>query len=319
MNLMSDFDSICVTDLVEDFLIRRAIEDEDRDNSHFHPSEFHGCKRLMVYKYYAYTGIIKLMPNAIKPSAILQRIFGNGHHIHYRWTDYLVDRRCGESMLMGMWRCKNAYAHEHLWKVDPKKNKDECKPKIYGIDKKLGQLKPQNPCEKCGCPDFKHDEIGFYDEETMMGGHIDGLLLWTTGDYIILDYKSARKRVWDSVYDKPKPEHYTQMQSYLYLSGLKYGKFLYECKDDQEIKEINVRRNDEYIDSIVSDAKLLKQIVTTTKSNGKRVLPPKSTSLNPERDAKIGREVKVFERTESGRLPYACNRCPFRSHCWKKK
>jgi len=306
-------EDINITDLVDGFLKRRAIEDDDRDNSHFHPSEFSGCKRKIAYKYYAQAGIIQVDMSKMKIRPTTERIFGNGHHVHYRWGGYLSDSRCARNLLKGHWKCANSYAHEYAWKLNGSKNKKEnCHPRIYGSGSKLGCLIPTEKCE-CGCSDFQYVEIGFLNEDTMLGGHIDALILWPTGDHVILDYKSANRRIFSQIGNKPKPEHFFQIQCYLYLSGLKYGKLIYECKDDQSVKEIDIERDDVVIDQIINDARLLKEIVTNRKSNGKYGLPPRSTSLNPEYDEANGREVKNYVKTMA-----ECYRCPFRPHCWSK-
>jgi len=302
---------IFVIDLVNEFLKRKSVEDNNRDNSYFHSSEFYGCKRKIAYKYYASQGIIKLKQEAIRIEPKLQLIFDNGHHVHYRWTAYLEDERCAGNLLKGYWKCKNAYAHEFAYQVNSKKRED-CHPKIYGNDQKLGILKPNKPC-KCGCADFSYEEIKLFDESVLLGGHIDGLLLLPTGKHVIIDYKSIGRRNFELLFQKPKPEHNIQMQCYLLLSGLKLGKLIYECKDNQNTKEITVLRDDWTIEQIKNDATRLKHIISIKKANGKRALPPRSNSVNPELDRKNGRkDVKIYEKRTG-----ECIRCPFRTHCWK--
>lgn len=302
-----------ILQLLDEYLEAKTA-DNFRDNSHFHPSEFHGCKRLMVYKYYLQKGIVSSNGAKEKITPCTQRIFDNGHHVHFRWGEYLEDRRCTGKMLKGVWKCKNSYAHEDAWKVDKNKKKEECFPKFYGQDHKLGIIKPEVPCEDCGCPDYIHSEIGFLDEETWIGGHIDCLLLLPTGDHLILDYKSIRKRLFDKLYDGPKPEHLVQMQCYLYVSGLKYGKFIYECKDDQEVKEFDVIKDDKMVQHIVEEAKNLKTIVTVQNSSGKWTLPPRANSTNPVKDEQEGLPVIRYNKDMS-----TCMRCMYRKHCWGLK
>lgn len=290
-----NYDFFSVTDLVEDFLLKRTAEDNSRDNSHFHPSEFAGCKRKIAYKYYVATGVLPLtLKEVFKPG--LLRVFDNGHHVHYRWQGYLEDPRCAGSMFKGKWKCKNSYAHEH--------------PQIYGKDTKLGILRPEK-CE-CGCTEFHFMEVGFFDEDTMLGGHVDTILCTPTGQHIIIDYKSIKKYFFDKLYDTPKPEHNIQMHCYLFLSGLSLGKFIYECKDDQNLKEIDVPRNEDLISVIVEEAMTLKNIVTVPKSNGKRALPPRTNSLTQRMPNVINYTID-----EDGGKPYECSSCPFKTICWK--
>ena len=310
---MSEFENISIIDLVDDFLKRRAVEDDDRNNSFFHPSEFSSCKRKIAYKYYAYKGAFEHETSADNIDPKLQRIFSNGHFVHSRWEGYLRDKRCARNMLKGYWRCKNAYAHELAWKVDSSKKKEDCQPKIYGKDFTLGILYPDQPCE-CGCDDYEYSEIGYYNEEILMGGNVDTILLTPAGEHIILDYKSAKSRIFSKIWQKPKPEHEVQMQCYLYLSGLNHGKFIYECKDDQSLNEVEVYRDEYKIRAIVETAKLLKEIVTVPKENGKFAIPPRTNSLIPDLDRFAQFEIKKYSSDTM-----ECRYCPFSKICWKKK
>src|SRR3990167_3601559 len=143
---MSNISDLTVFAVVEDYLIRRSAE-EKRDNSHFHSSEFHGCKRKIAFKYYIEKGLLGGKLVVDKPNAQLQRVFGNGHHVHYRWTNYLQDTRCARNMLKGFWKCKNSYAHENAWKINSSLKPSECQPKIFGMENKLGILCPIQACE----------------------------------------------------------------------------------------------------------------------------------------------------------------------------
>ncbi|KKL64365.1 hypothetical protein LCGC14_2165750, partial [marine sediment metagenome] len=151
-------------------------------------------------------------------------------------------------------------------------------------------------------------EIGFMDEATLLGGHVDAVLdlrgLEINGvlipkdapeeeSHIVVDYKSIRGEAFRKLVG-PKPEHCTQMQIYLYLSGLKAGKFLYECKNSQAFREFLVVRDDEYINAQVETAKRLKRIVSSSNSEGQRTLP----SRVHKKAAKEKVYVPIFYDTE---------------------
>jgi len=280
-----------VLDINLEHLINRVLEqkikENDRDYSHFHPSEFDQCHRKLVYKIYEAQGICTASnPRMIDPR--LQRIFDNGHFLHSRLGQNLA----ATHLLRGVWKCVQCGT-------------------FHGKLEKLGIKKPKE-CDECSSNRLKYHEIGYFDEETLLGGHVDGILdlrgesvngetipinCSEQESNIIVDFKSMRAEVFRNLME-PKPNHYSQMQLYLYLSGLHFGKFLYENKNDQSFKEFLVTRNEDFIFTKVNEARDLKKIVTTKNSEGKRTLPPRKHNKNNVKE---------------------CVECSFRSHCWKIK
>lgn len=279
-----------VVKAVEEELIRLA-KANDRNNKVFHPSEWDVCHRQIAYKYYEATGVIKIDDSAMVIDPQLQRIFDCGHSMHDRWKRYLG---CLGNKLKGRWRCMNWFAHQD-------------KPKIYGDNNTLGIFKP-DICE-CGSTRFEYEEVGFYDSETNWGGHVDGILNLNGEDiilmgcdyppvdvrHIVVDFKTMNPHQFKNL-TEPLPKHKTQMQIYLYLSKLRMGKFLYENKADQAVKEFNVYRDDTLIEVKKSEAVFLRSAVTRRKSDGTRALPKQAFMSAGEKE---------------------CVRCKFRGHCWK--
>ncbi len=271
-----------------DALLVEAARKNDRNYSHFHPSEWGGCHRKIAYEYYESKGFIGIDESSLNISPQLERIFGNGHHMHYRWTEYF--EKTGS--LQGVWICQNIIAHE---------NKDKHSG-VYGREEKLGVLKPEK-CE-CGQNNFKYEELGFFDEKTWWGGHVDAvlnlpILIGSSYDpkslceLIIVDYKSINPFGFKNL-ESPKSNHYIQMQIYLYLSGLKFGKFIYEDKGSQTVKEFLVTRDDDFLSIKIEEAIFLKYVVTHTRDNN-RCLP---------------------QRAYSSRGQLECMRCKYRGNCW---
>jgi len=266
--------------LIDEVLVKKS-QNNDRDYSHFHPSEFHACHRKLVYKYYAYKGICspsEPAANFIDPQ--LQRIFDNGHGLHFRLGKNLE----ATGILKGVWKCRSCT-------------------KVFGKKDALGIARPKK-CD-CGGEKFGYIEVGFYDSDTMIGGHVDGILdLRGRGgipedaseedSHLLIDFKSIRSEAFKRLI-APKDAHFTQMQTYLYLSGLKSGKFLYENKNDQNFREFLVPRDEACAKKIRSDGENLKRIVTSTNSKGQHTLPPRAHKKNNTKE---------------------CVECSFRSHCW---
>ncbi len=274
--------------LINRVLVKR-IKNNDRDYSHFHPSEFDDCHRKLAYKYYEYKKYISL-PETSKStvSPTLQRIFDNGHYMHARLGDVLEDT----GLLKGKWQCSHP----------------ECG-KVHGSDIKLGVICPEK-CD-CGHQFFKYREVGFFDEETFFGGHVDAILdlrLDESSDipsdapeedsHVVVDFKSINSFGFKKLIG-PTDKHIKQMQIYLFLSGLKVGKFLYENKDDQKFRQFLVERDDNYIDQRTEEAKKLKYVISHTNSEGQPVLP--------SRPSHYKRNTKE------------CLECKFNSHCWGSK
>ena len=282
---------INIAEGIDIYLVNRALQN-DRDYSHFHPSAWDKCHRRIAYQWYRAHNLLKIDSSTISIKPALQRTFDVGHYAHYRFGAYLA--AYAPKGFMGRWKCLNQLAH----------SKED---KIYGVDSIYGCTRPK-VCE-CGFANFQYEEIGFHDEETGFGGHVDAVLdlkYWPLNKnttekladedrYCVVDYKTIHPFAFKGL-TCPKPEHQTQMQVYFYLSGLKYGKFLYEDKADQTIKEFLVVRDEQTIAVKTEEAIKLKYTLEHTNSAGKRVLPP---------------------RGYDSRGSTECLGCEFREHCWK--
>ncbi len=280
---MSSTIDISLEKLINQVLVKKS-QNNDRDYSHFHPSEFHACHRKLAYKFYESQGVCS--PSEPAASLIdpqLQRIFDNGHGLHFRLGKNLEKT----GILKGKWACRS------------------CQ-KTFGKKEILGVHLPKK-CD-CGGLKFQYQEVGFYDHETMIGGHVDAILdlrgregiadnAEDEDSHILVDFKSIRAEAFRRLI-APKDSHFIQMQTYLYLSGLKVGKFLYENKNDQTFREFLVPRDEACIQKIRLDGQGLKKVVTSTNSEGKRTLPPRAHKRNNSKE---------------------CVECSFRSHCWGLK
>ena len=292
---------INLTKGVDKYLFEKA-RSNPRDNAHFHPSSWDDCKRKIAYQYYESQGYITIADEALKINSQLERIFDNGHSVHARWQEYLFHAAPGA--LCGKWRCSFT----------------KCGV-LYGSESKLGIPKPPE-CTVCGNKNLIYEEVGFSDEETMWSGHVDAIVnvkKWNeylVGEFsgedefiavgvfshlsdedslAICDYKSMNPFDFKKL-EQPKSDHITQIQIYMYLSGLKCSKFIYEDKSNQAVKEFLVERDDNLLRVKVEEAKRLKHIVLHTNSSGKRVLP---------------------ERGYAAKSHKKCLQCKYRGHCWK--
>jgi len=289
------FSDMQITAAVEEYLIERGINN-DRKYDHFHASEWDGCHRKVAYLYLEEKGRIERVPiqaNMIDPR--IQRVFGNGHHVHFRWRKYLQDI----GILRGLWKC-------------PICSFQTGKPFILGGSSKYGIIKPEQ-CD-CGNRYLQYEELGFFDEETNWGGHVDGILDLRLADprfvaeavkpdtpdedaLMLCDFKSMKERKFKYL-KRPEPKHYTQLQIYLYLSGLRCGKLIYESKDEQAIKEFIIYPDQEMMAVKKEEAIKLKYIVEHQNSRGEWVVP-----------------VRPFESPDE-KGNWECVNCKFAKKCW---
>ena len=84
-------------------------------------------------------------------------------------------------------------------------------------------------------------EVPVESKEYGIIGHTDGILL-IGGVKGILEIKSMNANTFYSTYE-PKPEHLTQVNVYMFCTGIERACLLYECKDDQALKEFYVKQD----------------------------------------------------------------------------
>lgn len=283
---------ISVSDVINKLIIdeaREEIKRKDRDYSHFHPSEWDGCKRKIAYSYYEAKGFFQIEPDSIRIDPKSQRIFQNGHYMHDRYKNYLEKT----NSLKGRWKCKN-----HIVHLD--------KPRIFGNDSKIGCLKPKI-CE-CGSTEFEYLELSVYDGETLWGGHIDAVvnleLLSHFFGYIdidhdhedmIIDFKTMNSFQFKKL-EEALTKHVIQISIYMYITGIKCAKLIYENKDSQDIKEFLVKFDQSLMEVEVARAIDLKNLVQSATIDN-WVLPERAYADNDN---------------------YECGYCKYKADCWSK-
>jgi len=112
-------------------------------------------------------------------------------------------------------------------------------------------------CSKDPTP-HKYAELTFRSDELRVVGSCDGVLVednvqgWPE---MIFELKTISIGQFDSL-KKPKPEHYTQVQIYMWLSGIKHAIVVYACKAftrETPFKEFQVEYDPEHIQPILDD------------------------------------------------------------------
>jgi hypothetical protein len=198
----------------------------------FHPSslvEGIECRRELMY---IYLQVEKDEPFLINPK--LRKIFDNGHSVHDRWQKYftMLARKNPDIKFLGLWRCSCFMYFNENETEDP-----------YG-----------KPCPSCGKKyAWKYKEVGLKNENLRLVGKRDGKLVINNSAYL-LEIKSINTFQFGNLYE-PLRKHLQQLNLYMMMDNIKKKKgiFLYEDKNNQEVKFFLVDYDSSIINNICND------------------------------------------------------------------
>lgn len=275
---------------VERHVLKKAKEPSGRRDDVMHPSEMAKSDWCGRHDFYRMTGV----PVDFKgrsPSFRLENVFDYGHSVHSKYQRWLTEM----GILWGKWACKKC---AHVW-TGP----------------------TPDYCENCESDSFRYKEVSLSNEELMISGHSDGIVLLddsykmieikTVGistlrfeAYSLFDkYQSERltpEELWFLI-KRPFATHIRQGQIYLHLARSQYPEldideiiFIYEWKPTQEVKEFVVKYNPDLISQILSTAELVS-------------------------DAVRNNDVDIVGRPEwAGKQGKTCSSCVYRNVCWEE-
>ncbi len=85
-------------------------------------------------------------------------------------------------------------------------------------------------------------------------GHLDAVLEWQ-GKTFVAEIKTHNRRSFEALATggvrRTKPEHYTQLQCYLYLSGIEHGLYIAVCKDDDQYHLEGITLDSDHAESLL--------------------------------------------------------------------
>ena len=112
-------------------------------------------------------------------------------------------------------------------------------------------------------------------------------------EILIVELKSINKRGFDWLTKKNehKEEHELQLQLYMYLTGIKQGILLYECKDNQSLAEFYIKYDQQKVDYIVNKIKNINKHV----------------------------EEGTLPQREYVKTDFQCRYCDYADICWPKR
>lgn len=106
---------------------------------------------------------------------------------------------------------------------------------------------------------LKQEEVPVENEEYEIKGHTDGIIE-ISGRKGVLEIKSMNTKNFYSSYE-PKPEHLIQINVYMFCLNISRGCLLYECKDNQELKEFFIKEDSVILDSVLKKIKLVQDCI----------------------------------------------------------
>jgi hypothetical protein len=263
--------------VIKPVLADKLLNDERRYHI-FHPSAWGYCQRKVAYQYYNEKDkFLKFSEADVDPRVM--RIFDNGHAIHDRWQSYL-DKA---GVLRGNWRCEKCSS-------------------VYGTENKIGIFNPSRAENwKCSCGatgQLSYQELIVKSPpQYNFEGHTDGVIDLTQSrfatksplDVFVVDMKSINKDQFNELAEA-KQEHVIQVNIYMWILDLKGAVLVYECKDNQAVKEFFCPRDENMIERIKAEALLMVSALHARK------IPPRPAG---------------FSRTK-----YPCKGCEFMSYCY---
>jgi hypothetical protein len=266
--------------IVQEQLLKLSQErNSHRDTDHLHPSELSKkdwCPRSAFYKIKGYPS----SPESYTFSRL--NVFEEGHAIHNKWQTWLWKA----GVLSGNWSCK---ACDHYWNA----------------------VAPFS-CPSCSSDAIVYREVPVHNDELRIIGHSDGEVVDGENRYLIeiksvglgtvrWDHPTLYKAysngelsldgLWKNI-KKPFASHVRQGQIYLHCTGLSEIIFIYEWKPTQEVKEFKVTYQEELVQPIIDNCKLV---------------------------------IEHLEKDEVPEKPYwasastcnGCKFCPYKKECWK--
>ncbi len=102
-------------------------------------------------------------------------------------------------------------------------------------------------------------EVPIENKEYEIIGRADGIIQ-VNGIRGVLEIKSMNSHQFYSCFE-PKPDHLVQVNVYMFCLGIPRGCLLYECKDDQELKEFYVKQDESILTLVLQKIQYVQECV----------------------------------------------------------
>ena len=293
--------------LMDSYIKWKNKNGKPRNYQVFHPSAFGSCLRKMQYQRYEEEGKMEIHSDKDDPKASMIRLWGNGHFIQAKWTEYFEEL----GLLRGIWKCTNAAcgAFKDNGDIDLNKLQEaydgKIRPREYGHAERQGVLKPKK-CA-CGCKKFVYDEKPVVCKELNFYGHADLILDFRNLNtelveklektfkiddlpkgVVVADMKTINDFGWKKL-EEPSLTYQVQMQIYANVLDCDYGILIYENKNNSDARAFKIQKGEETVWPTVQKQSLIMQ-----KMHEQGKLPP----------------PRPLNKKE-----YQCKYCEFRGDC----
>jgi len=121
---------------------------------------------------------------------------------------------------------------------------------------------------------LKQIEVPVESAEYEIQGHTDGIIE-INGMEGVLEIKSMNQNQFYSAYE-PKPDHLIQVNVYMYCLGIPRGCLLYECKDNQELKEFYVKQDSSILEPVLEKILYVQECLRENKEPDPMFISPTS-------------------------------------------
>jgi hypothetical protein len=102
-------------------------------------------------------------------------------------------------------------------------------------------------------------EVPIQNDEYQITGHTDGIIE-IKGIKGILEIKSINSSGFYSLYS-PKEDHLIQVNVYMFCTGIERAVLLYECKDNQELKEFYLKLDADILTPVLEKIKHVQRLI----------------------------------------------------------
>ena len=106
---------------------------------------------------------------------------------------------------------------------------------------------------------LKQVEVSVENAEYEICGHADGILD-IAGREGVLEIKSMNSNQFYSLFE-PRPDHLIQLNVYMFCLGVPRGCLLYECKDDQQLKEFFVKQDEKILNPVLEKIRYVQECI----------------------------------------------------------
>lgn len=109
-------------------------------------------------------------------------------------------------------------------------------------------------------------------EEDIVHGRCDGIVVINNEPYV-LELKSINSYGFKKL-EAPKPEHIKQLMLYLHFFKIQKGIFIYENKDNQDLKEFHISYDKEMAEKLIENFRITKHLID------ENILPPVPANID---------------------------------------